>query len=144
MRRIRWRAIGIGVGIAAVSGTGATATPAALATGPAEASGPADPVLVWSGYAEQAVVAGRPPGSSAVLLAIVHVGMYDTAVALGLHTQAYLHRERAPRGTSAAAAIATVAHHVLVARVPTQQAILDAQYDQYLTGVRDGRARRAG
>ena len=144
MRRIRWRTIVIGVVVAAAAGTGAMAAPTALAKGRAEASGAAGPVLVWSGYAEQAVVTGRPPGSSAVLLAIVHVGMYDTAVALGLHAQAYLHRERAPRGTSAAAAIATVAHHVLVARVPAQQAVLDAQYDQYLTGVRDGRARRAG
>jgi hypothetical protein len=123
---------------------GAVAAPTALANGPTGAAGSAAPVLVWSGYAEQAVVAGRAPGSSAVQLAIVHIGIYDTAVALGLHGQPYVHRDRAPRETSAAAAIATVAHHVLVARVPAQRATLDAQYDQYLAGVRDGRARRAG
>jgi hypothetical protein len=50
----------------------------------------------------------------------------------------------APRGTSTAAAIATVAHGVLVTRVSTQQAMLDAEYDQYLAAVPDGRAGRAG
>jgi hypothetical protein len=130
--------------VAAATATGATPAPTALAKGPDGAYGPADPVLVWSGYAEQAVVAGRPPGSSAVLLGIVHVGMYDTAVALGLRAEPYLGREHAPRGTSAAAAVATVAHRVLVSRVPAQQTVLDAQYQQYLAGVPDGRARRDG
>ena len=141
MRRIRWRAVVVG-GLVAAVGLVAGA-PGAMA-GPTGVSGPADPVLVWSGYAEQAVVAGRAPGSSAVLLGIVHVGMYDTTVALGLHGRPFLTAQRTPRRTSAAAAIATVAHRVLVVRVPGQQAVLDAQYDQYLAAVPDGPARRAG
>jgi PAP2 superfamily len=142
MRGIRWRTLVIGALVVTVAS--AVAVPKAYAKGPTGASGSAEPVLVWSGYAEQAVVAGRPPASSAVLLGIVHIGMYDTAAALGLHAQAYLARERTPRDTSAAAAIATVAHRILVARIPAQQASLDAQYDQYLAGVPDGRAKSAG
>jgi hypothetical protein len=136
--------VGIGALVVAAMGTGVSAAAETVANGPGEASGSADPVLVWSEYAEQAIVAGRPPASSAVLLGIVHIGMYDTTVALGMNRQPYLHRERAPRETSAAAAIATVAHHVLVARVPAQQAVLDTRYDQYLASVQDGPARRAG
>ena len=138
MKRIRWRAAVVGTLVVAAVGVGAAAAPNALAKAPTEASGPADPVLVWSGYAEQAVVTGRPPSSSAVLLGIVHIGMYDTAVALGLDAEAYLYREGAPPETSGAAAIGTVAHRILVARIPARRAILDAQYDQFLAGVRDG------
>jgi hypothetical protein len=141
MRRVRWRAMMVGPLVVIAASMCVTAAPAASAS---EAQAGSGPVLLWSGYAEQAVVAGHPPASSAVLLGIVHIGMYDTAVALGLHTEPYLGRERAPRGTSAAAAIATVAHRVLVARLPAQQTVLDAQYDQYLTGVPGGWARRAG
>jgi hypothetical protein len=148
MRGIRWRPVAIGALVVALAGafagTGTAAAHTAFSTGPTGASGSADPVLVWSGYAEQAIVTGRPPASSAVLLGIVHIGMYDTAVALGLPAEPYLYRERAPRESCAAAAIATVAHHVLVARVSAQRAVLDAEYEQYLSGVRDGRARRAG
>lgn len=144
MKRIRWRAGLVGTLVVAAVGVGVAAAPNALAKAPTEVSGPADPVLVWSGYAEQAVVAGRPPASSAVLLGIVQIGMYDTAVALGLDAEAYLDQEGAPPGTSGAAAIAAVTHRILVARVPARQAVLDAQYDQYLAGVRDGWAKRAG
>jgi hypothetical protein len=123
---------------------GAVAVPPAVAHGPTGAAGSAEPVLVWTGYAEQAIVTGRPPANSAVLLGIVHIGMYDTAIALGLRARPYLHGEHAPRGTSAAAAIATVAHHVLVARVPAQQPTLDGRYNDYLALVPDGWAKRAG
>jgi hypothetical protein len=144
MRRIRWRMWSTGLAVVALMGAGTTLAPTAFAHGSAGASGSAEPVLVWSAYAEQAIVAGRPPGNSAVQLAIVHIGIYDTAVALGLPGRPYLKRERAPRGTSAAAAIATVAHHVLAARIPAQKPTVDGHYDQYLAGVPDGWAKRAG
>ena len=144
MRRISWRMLSTGLVVVGVVGAGTAAAPTAFAHGSAGASGSAEPVLVWSGYAEQAIVTGRPPGNSAVQLAIVHIGMYDTAVALGLDARPYLKRERAPRGPSSAAAIATVAHRVLVARVPAQRGTVDAQYDQYLAGVPDGWPKRAG
>jgi hypothetical protein len=143
MGRVRWWTTVFATLVIAGVAVG-FAVPRASAHEATGASGPADPVVVWSAHAEQAVVTGRPPGNSAVLLAIVHIGMYDTAVAVGLDAEAYLHEERVPRRTSAAAAIATVAHHVLVARVPAQRTILDGLYQQYLAGVPDGWSKRAG
>ena len=143
MRAIRWRAWVIG-GVLLAVGPAVAGTTGALASRPAGTSGSADPVLVWSGYAEQAVVAGRPPASSAVLLGTVHVGMYDAAVALGLPAQPFLARERTARGTSAATPNATVSHPLLVARVPGQRETVDAQYVRYLADLPDGPARRAG
>src|SRR6185437_167453 len=98
---------------------------------PADASQPADPVLAWSGYGAQAITAGRPPASAMVLLGIEHIAMYDTAVALR-------------PGTSSSAAIATAAHHVLVARVPAQKVFLDATYASYLAGIPEGARKRRG
>jgi hypothetical protein len=111
---------------------------------PADAGQPADPVLAWSGYGAQAITAGRAPASAMVLLGIEHVAMYDTAVALGLRAEPFVIRLRAQPGTSSAAAIATAAHHVVAARVPAQQAFLDATYANYLAGIPDGAGKRRG
>lgn len=140
MRRIRWWAASIGVLAAALLWV---AVPRAYAGG-APANGPADAVLDWNAYGAQAIVAGRPPSSSAVLLGILQVAIYDTAVGLGLHAEPYLGRDRAPRPTSARAAISTAAYQVLVARVPAQKPFLDAAYEQYLAAVPDGRAKQNG
>jgi hypothetical protein len=140
MRRIRWWAASISVLVAALF---SVAVPRAYAGG-SQSSGPADAVLDWNAYSAQAIVAGRPPASSAVLLGIVHVAIYDTAVALGLDAEPYLRRDRAPRRTSARAAIATSAYLVLIARVPAQKPFLDSAYEQYLAAVPDGRAKQDG
>ena len=126
--------------VAALTGVLGLAPPAAAN----QSNGQADPVLVWSGYGAQAITAGRPPASAMVLLGIEHIAIYDTAVALGLRADPFVIRVRARPGTSAAAAIATAAHHVLVARVPAQRAFLDEKYQQYLAGVSDGTAKQRG
>jgi PAP2 superfamily len=108
------------------------------------ADGSAEPVLTWNANATQAITAGRPPASSTVLLGIVHVAMYDTAVALGLDEEAFLTQQSTPANTSAAAAIATATYEVLVARVPSQQAFLDSTYRDYLAGIPDGKAKQRG
>ena len=140
MRPMRWLAALIGVLAAALLGV---AVPRAYAHD-SPAQGSAGPVLDWNSYGAQAIVAGRPPSSSEVLLGILHVAMYDTAVALGLDADPYLRRDRAPRHTSAPAAIATSAYQVLVARVPAQKPFLDTAYAQYLAGVPDGTAKQNG
>jgi hypothetical protein len=107
------------------------------------AAGRADPVLAWSGYAQQAIVA-EAPAASPVLLGIAHVAIYDTAVALGLRAEPFLHRERAARHVSAGAAVATATYRVLVARLPGQRDFLTTTYERYLAGVPAGQAKRNG
>jgi hypothetical protein len=59
--------------------------------------------------------------------------MYDAAVAVqgGYRPYAIAHRTSAP--TSPAAAIATAAHGVLVALLPTQRGDLDRRYAEYVS-----------
>ena len=134
-RRILW------IGLLCTGLIGGVA-PAASAHG-SPTSGSAEPVLVWSAHAQQAVVA-HSPVTSPMLLGVAHVAMYDTAVALGLRGRPFLGRDRAPQPTSAAAALATAVHHVLVVRTPGQREVLDAAYAQYLDGIPESPAKRSG
>jgi hypothetical protein len=118
------------------------AVPAARAYSP-PAAGPADPVLAWSEYAQRAIVADAP-AASPVLLGIAHVAMYDTAVALGLRADPFLHRLPAALDTSAEAAIAAATYHVVVARLAGRREFLATTYRRYLADVPAGQAKRNG
>src|SRR5689334_11733242 len=105
-------------------------------------------VIHWSLEAQRAIVPPGPggifgsenygnkfPGEAAVYMGIVHAAIYDAALAVeGGAYQPYAIALTAPRGTSAAAAVSTAAHHTLVGMQPalgltaTQQAILDGDY----------------
>ncbi|MGW6281097.1 vanadium-dependent haloperoxidase [Kribbella sp. NPDC055071] len=125
---------------AAVLAAGALAL--AGLTSPSVASGTdARPVLDWSAYATQAIVAGRPPASSEVLLGIVHIAIADTVAGLG-YGRPFKFAVRPDRQASAAAAIATATYDVLRARVPASG--LESTYADYLAGVPDGRAKTHG
>jgi hypothetical protein len=142
-----WRAIAVGTLALSLLVAAATATPAQARAGQppgAPASGPAEPVLTWNAYAEQAAAAGRPPASTFVLLGITHVAIYDTAVALGLPARPYLTRQWAPPDTSAAAAVATAAYDVLAERVSAQRPFLDRVYADYLAAIPDTAAKQHG
>jgi hypothetical protein len=140
MRGVAWRP----VLTAALVGTALLGTPAPAAQSHSTpAAGPADPVLAWSGHAQQAIVADAPTASP-VLLGIVHVAMYDTAVALGLRAQPFLHREPAARHLSVKAAVASATYHLLVARLPSQRDFLTATYQRYLADIPAGQAKRNG
>ena len=78
----------------------------------------AKPVLDWSRYATQAIVAGRPPASSEVLLGIVQIAIADTVAGLG-YGRPFRFAVRPDRKASGAAAVATATYDVLQARVPT-------------------------
>ena len=103
----------------------------------------AAPVLDWSRYAAQAIVVGRPPASSEVLIGIVHVAIADTVAGLG-YGRPFLVDVRDDHKASARAAVATAAYDVLRARVPGQQAFLDTTYGSYLAAVKDGDAKARG
>jgi hypothetical protein len=130
--------------VAALVGAALLAVPAPAAqahTGPV--AGRPDPVLAWSAHAQQAIVA-EAPAASPVLLGIAHVAMYDTAVALGLRAEPFLHRERAARPISAPAAVAAATYHVLAARLPGQRHFLTTTYERYLAEIPSGQAKRNG
>src|SRR5262245_9627277 len=84
----------------------------------------AAPVIDWSLEAQRAIVPPGPgnvfgsenygnkfPGEAAIYMAIVHAAIYDAAVAIEGGYQPYAISINAPADTSAAATIATAAHH---------------------------------
>ena len=140
---------------------GATAfVGSAPATGKSNgASFSATPVLVWSTEARRAIVppsagpenfGNKFPGEAAVYMGIVHAAIYDAAVAIEGGYRPYAVSLTAPADTSAAAAIATAAHHTLIGLQPqlglnpSQQAILDGDYAAYLAAIPDDAAKTNG
>jgi len=130
-----------------------------------------DPVIYWSHEAQRAIVPAGPggvfgaenygnkfPGEAAVYMGIVHAAIYDAAVAIAGGYQPYATAIDAPANASAAAAVATAAHHTLVGSPEIglqglqpalgltleQQAILDVDYEIYMHTIADGAPKIAG
>ena len=101
-------------------------------------------VVHWSGVAEGAIAAGRPPGSSTVLAGMVHGAMYDAVAAVEGGLDPFATGVSSPTGSSADAAVAQAARDVLVTRVPGQAATVQAAYDAYMLSIPDGPAKDAG
>ncbi|MFI5690559.1 vanadium-dependent haloperoxidase [Kribbella sp. NPDC051586] len=118
--------------------TGVGLSPVPSSAGVSDAA----PVLDWSRYATQAIVTGRPPASSEVLLGIVHIAIADTVAGLG-YGRPFKFAVRPDHRASAPAAVATAAYDVLRARVPNATG-LDATYSGYLAGVPAGLAKDRG
>jgi hypothetical protein len=114
------------------------------------ASLPRTPVVDWSLEAQRAIVpppAGHGhkfPGEAAVYMAIVHVAIYEAAVALQGGYRPYALSLTAPANPSPAAAIAAAVHGVLVALLPTQRGDLDDTYARYVSRLPADDARARG
>lgn len=119
----------------------------------------AAPVAYWSNEARRAIVppsagpenfGNKFPGEAAVYMGIVHVAIYDAAVAIEGGYQPYTPTAAAPADTSPAAAIATAAHDTLIGLQPAlglnsaQQGILDGDHAAYLAGIHDDAAKANG
>src|SRR5213595_1994618 len=124
----------------------------------------AAPVIYWSNEARRAIIPAGPggifgsenygnkfPGEAAVYMGIVHAAIYDAAVAIEGGYEPYaIALTASPDTTSPAAAIATAAHHTLIGLqpalglTPAQQAILDADYANYLAAIPHGSAKTNG
>jgi hypothetical protein len=114
------------------------------------------PIAFWSTEARCAIVPAGPggsfgsenfgnkfPGEAAVYMGIVHVAMYDAAVALEGGYRPYVPTPAAPANTSPEAAIATAAHDTLTGLQPqlgADQTILDDDYAAYMAAIPDGTA----
>jgi hypothetical protein len=118
------------------------------------------PVAFWSTEARCAIVPAGPggifgsenfgnkfPGEAAVYMGIVHVAIYDAAVAIEGGSRPYVPTPAAPPKTSAESAIATAAYDTLSGLQPqlgANQAILDHDYAAYLAAIADGPAKTDG
>jgi hypothetical protein len=111
---------------------------------------PPTPVAHWSLEAQRALVpppagnGNKFPGEAAVYMGIVHVALHDAAVAIQGGYRPYAIAVTAAADTSAAAAIATAAHGVLVALLPTQRGDLDNRYAEYVSKLPDNAAKTNG
>jgi PAP2 superfamily len=107
----------------------------------------ADTVTEWNLNAAGAifVTAGQPPQLSVPHLAMVHGAVYDAVNAIDAGHEGYLLSPRiALPSDSKEAAAATAAYRVLLNIVPSQQAVLDAQYAASLAGIPDGSSKTRG
>jgi hypothetical protein len=143
------------------------AGPGGAATGPTTQCTPAanypaaaTAVAFWSTEARCAIVPAGPggifgsenfgnkfPGEAAVYMGIVHVAIYDAAVAIEGGYEPYTTTPTAPANTSPEAAVAVAAHDTLTGLQPqlgANQAILDGDYAAYLAGIPDGAAKTNG
>jgi hypothetical protein len=160
--RLALLAVLLGAVVLVGAGAGVGATPPTTQCAPA-ADFPAatTPVAFWSTEARCAIVPAGPggsfgaenfgnkfPGEAAVYMAIVHVAIYDAAVAIEGGYQPYAIALSAP-DASPEAAIATAAYDTLVG-LPAlglstaQQSILDGDYVAYMSAIADGPAKDSG
>jgi hypothetical protein len=116
----------------------------------------ATPVAFWSTEARCAIVPAGPggvfgtenfgnkfPGEAAVYMGIVHVAIYDAAVAIEGGYRPYTTTPTAPANTSPEASISTAAYDTLTGLQPqlgASQAILDDDYSAYMAAIPDGTA----
>ena len=135
-RRVKTR-IGLAATLmlAGVLALGLTGTPAAAAE---------NAVVHWSGIAEGAIAAGRPPASSSVLGGMVHGAMYDAVASIEGGLAPFATSVTSPPDASADAAVAQAARDVLVARVPLQAATVQTAYDAYMATIPNGPAKDGG
>jgi hypothetical protein len=101
-------------------------------------------VTDWNEIAQNAIVAGRPPGSSVVLEGIVQAAIYDATVAIEGGYEPFVARPTVNRPASTAAAVAAAARDVLVLRVPGQAPYVETAYASYLATIQDGPAKENG
>lgn len=136
----------------AVVATLALVTPVAVAS-PAGAAQTAskrsvNAVVTWDEYAQTAIwdIAGQQPAQVAGRsFAMVSGAVYDAVNAIaGKPYEPYLVAPRARGFESTDAAVGAAAHGVLRALFPAQEQRLREQYEQWLAGIPNGRAKRAG
>jgi hypothetical protein len=133
------------VGVAALLAVGAGLALGPTAKSSTAAAAPGDNAVIhWSGVAEGAIAAGRPPASSSVLGGMVHAAMYDAVAAVEPGLDPFATTVTAPPGADADAAVAQAARDVLVARVSAQAPAVQAAYDAYMLSIPDGPAKDAG
>jgi PAP2 superfamily len=116
----------------------------ALGASPSSSAPGENAVVHWSGIAEAAISAGRPPASSTVLAGMVHGAMYDAVAAVEGGLEPFANGVSAPPDASVDAAVAQAARDVLVARVPGQAPAVQTAYDSFMALIPSGPAKNRG
>jgi hypothetical protein len=153
-------AVSLSASVTFLGGGASGAEPPVTQCAPAAAfAATTTPVAYWSTEARCAIVppsagpenfGNKFPGEAAVYMGIVHVAIYDAAVAVEGGYRPFLPTPAAPADTSPEVAIATAAHDTLVGLQPAlglnarQQAILDGDYATYLAAIPDSAAKSNG
>jgi len=101
-------------------------------------------VTQWSEIAARALTANRPPGSSGVMLGIVHAAIYDAVIAIEGGYEGFFTLPEVTKPASTRAAVASVAYRMLKARLPADQPALDQAYRDTLSSLPDDKARANG
>jgi len=102
----------------------------------------ADTVMDWNATAAALPIAVPPV--HARVMAAMHGAVHDAVNSIEPYHETYRFPVEAPAGASKDAAVATAAHGVLVALVPSQKAALDAALVQSLAKIGDERAKADG
>jgi hypothetical protein len=148
--------LGAGPGAGSAAATRSATQCAPVANFPAART----PVAFWSTEARCAIVPAGPggvfgsenfgtkfPGEAAVLMGIVHVAIYDAAVAIEGGFRPYAATPSAPAHTSPEAAIATATYDTLTGLQPqlgASQPILDGDHSAYMSAIPDGTSKSKG
>src|SRR6266540_1807965 len=133
------RASALALSVAAIAAM-AQGTSGTSATAAAQGNAVTD----WNLIAQNAIVVGRPVGSSLVLEGIVQAAIYDATIAVEGGYEPFVVSPRVSRPASTAAAVATAARGILIVRVPGQAEYVEAQYVAYLANIPDGPAKENG
>lgn len=115
---------------------------ATLCLSGAIASARADTVMDWNATAAALPIAAPPV--HARVMAAMHGAVHDAINSIEPHYETYRFAVEAPAGASKDAAVATAAHSVLAALVPSQNAALDAALAQSLAKISDERSKADG
>jgi hypothetical protein len=146
MRRIFWQA-GAAVMVLGCGGTSPGPQPSEPNRVEANLAhsnpvGNAFAVTDWNATAVQFLPPSTPVSTR--ILAMTHLAIYDSVMAISHEYEPYAVAVRAPEGTSAEAAVAAAAHKVLVNQLPTQTAGFDSAYSTSLSAIPDGVAKTDG
>ena len=102
----------------------------------------ADAVMDWNATAAALPIAAPPV--HARVMAAMHGAVHDAINAIEPHHETYRFQVEASPSASKDAAVASAAHGVLVALVPSQKAALDAALAKSVANVSDERSRADG
>jgi hypothetical protein len=95
----------------------------------------ADAITDWNAQANAVIAAAGAPPQQFRVFAMVHIATHDALNAIDPRYESYAAIGAGSPDASPEAAVARAAHDVLVAKLPTQTAILDTAYANYIAAL---------